>query len=247
MTEQDIQIRLNRLLDPYWEPHEFLTWYGVDLNNPDHGTKQLLAQATLWSGTFEEPSDLGAGPYNHWHWERFLQRREIVPITKAAAQLAMTVDQFRNVVERFQERVGYSAVGSPWANGSNCIVRRSFLRDFHKGFESTRRTIFANHPAYIYRVTTAIQSELGVSINPLRDLTDVKLETENPRPSYYIDDITNEPMGLGHEVFLDTGKPIELAPDACSWLTFANNEAILRPKLFGDRPGLTPEIIAQLR
>lgn len=112
---------------------------------------------------------------------------------------------------------------------------------------STRRTIFANYSAYIHRITEAIQTELGIIIVPSRDLTDIKIGSDNPRPTYYIDDITGEPIGLGHEVFLNTGKPIELAPDACSWLTVAKFEEILRPRLFGERPGLTPEIIEQLR
>ncbi len=247
MTTQEVQDRINRLLEPNWEPQEFLTWYGLDLNNPDIGTQKLLVQATIWSGTFENPSELGSGPYNHWHWEIFLQRRELVPITEAAAELAMSVGDFREVAERFKRSSGFSSVGDPWANESNCIVRQAFLRDFHKGFEGTRRAIFGSHSGYIQRVHEQITKQLNYTPTRTDDKTDIALQEMPPRPGYSIDCITGDAVGMGRDVFLDTGKPLQLRPDSCSWLTFAKFEEVLRPKALGSCERISEEVLSQLK
>lgn len=247
MTDEEVQTRLNLFLEPKWNPPEFLTWYGLDMINPDQGTKRLLAQAAFWAGTYQAPSVLGPGPYNHWHWEIFLQRRELVPITVAAAELAMSVNDFREVAERFKNSSGFSSVGDPWANESDCIVRKAFLRDFHKGFEATRRTTFGSYPSYIEKVHAQIASQLNYTPARTNDKTDIALEEIPCRPGYSIDCITGEPVGMGRDVFLDTGKPMQLRPDSCSWLTFAKYEHILRPKVLGGCERISNEILTRLK
>jgi hypothetical protein len=231
-----------------WQKIELERWYQLDFDN--RSTQQLLVQAEWFAGTFENPTSLREDmhdQYDHWHWETFLQRRELVPVTEAAAQLAMSVTDFREVADRFVTSPGVSAVGNPWANGSNCIVRKSFLRDFHKGFEGTRRVVFGNYPSYIQRIHEQIIGHLNYTPTRTNDESDVALGDTPPGPGYSIDCITQESVGMGRDVFLDTGKPIQLRPDCCSWLTFARFEDILKPKALGSHERLSEEILLRLK
>ena len=223
-------------------------WYQLDFNN--RPTQQLLVEAEWFAGTFENPTTLRGDlndQYDHWHWEVFLQRKELVPVTHAAAQLAMSVEDFRKVAVEFNKSPGASAVGDPWANGSNCVVRKSFLRDFHKGFERLRRTTFGSQSSYIRKIHAEIETDLKLKIKATEDETDKKLGVDPPGPGFQIDCITEETIGLGRDVFLETGKPISLAPDCCSWLTYSLYENILNKYLLGSRTGLDEEMIARLR
>lgn len=242
-----ISLRLGQFSRRLWTKSELENWYQIDF--ADIPTQRLLAETGWFAGTFDKPTTLkdGADHFNHWHWERFLQRRELVPVIDAAAQLAMSVADFRRVTEQFMKHPGVSSVGSPWANDSNCVVRKAFLRDFHKGFESLRRTIFASHSSYIRQIHHEISEQLGIRFETRFDCTDSILGETEPRSGYYVDCLTDEPVGLGREVFLEFKKPIELAPDCCSWLTFANHKNLILPYMLGNRPGLTQEIIDQLR
>jgi hypothetical protein len=242
-TNDEIQNELDLFLTREWSKEKFETWYGLDFDDPP--TKRILVQAACFAGTEDEPSEFGAGPFDHWHFEKFLQRRELVPLAAAAAEWAMTVEDFRRVVEAFRDSDAALIVAGP--GDATSIVHRSFLRDFHKGFDRLRRSLFANNSAFIQRIHREIREVLHVEVCATKDLTDEALGVEPSRPGYRIDCLTGEAIGLGREVYLETRKPIELAPDCCSWLTFANHESLLRPHMLGTRPGLDQATLERLR
>jgi hypothetical protein len=59
------------------------------------------------------------------------------------------------------------------------------------------------------------------------------------------DAITMDPVGLRYQVWLDTQKPVNLAPDVCSLKFYAKNEADLRPYVM--KGGEPEDIDAKLR
>ncbi|MBL9155793.1 MAG: hypothetical protein JNK37_25175 [Verrucomicrobiales bacterium] len=236
-TANEISLRLDQFKSRYWTKEQFNEWYNLDLD--DKPTLKLWVQAGLFAGTEGAESTLGPDPFDHWHFEVFLQRRELVPIAAAAASLAMDVPTFREVCEKFASSPGAAIVGSP--GESNSIVRKGFLRDFHKGFDSLRRRAFASHSNYIALLHEAIKMQLDLVVNRTIDLTDVALGESPPRAGYYIDCLTGEPFGLGNDVFLETQKPIQLLPDSCSLRTYACFENILRDHVLGAAPDLDSE------
>lgn len=244
-TDQQIKAKLEQFKSRYWTEQQLAEWYELDFS--DAPTQKILVQVGWFAGTYESPSTFGQGPFDHWHFEKFLQRRELVPITEAAARLAISVSDFRIVAENFSKSPLWGSVGYPWAFDSNCIVRGNFLRDFHKGFERLRRSQFGNYPSYIQRIHAEIRDVLGVSITSTVDKTDQALGISPPDPGYEIDCLTNEPIGMGHEIALDTPKPIELAPDYCSWFTFAKHQDVLGSEMLGTLPGLDEEMLKRLK
>jgi len=244
-TNEQIKGKLEQFRTRNWTKEQLAAWYQLDFDNVP--TQKILVQVGWFAGTYDSPSTFGSGPFDHWHFEKFLQRRELVPITEAAARLAVSVSDFRIVADNFDKSPLWGSVGHAWAFDSNCIVRGRFLGDIHKGFERLRRSQFGSYPSYIQRIHAEIRDVLGVSITSTVDRTDQALGVSQPNPGYEIDCLTNEPIGMGHEIALDTAKPIELAPDYCSWLTFAKYQDVLGSQILGTRPGLDEETLKRLR
>lgn len=229
-----------------WSQAEMEEWYCIDFGND--ATMRLVSQAAWFGGTENRPSNLrDRDCYDHWHWEVFLQRRNLMVIRDAAAQLSMSIEQFREITDALAVSASTAQIGTPWADYSNSVVNREYLRSFHRAFPNLQRVIFRNHSAYIERVHREIFDILHVRIETTEDLTDVKLGENPPRPGYYVDCITGEPVGLGHEISLSTRKPLELGSDYSSWITYANLTIPGLESKFDHRPGLTEEILNQLR
>lgn len=225
MTDK-ITERFHQFQTPLWTLEQFKQWY--DLDESDESTQKVLKQIQIFAGTEGEPSEFGTNPFNHWHFELALQRWDYVPVRQAAAELAMDVKTFRQVIEKFNEsELGVFVAASPQATDS--FVRRTFLRDFHKGFKSLRRIVFSSHDTYISRLHAAIQKDLNVDIQTILDPID-------KRPCHKVDCLTDEPVAIGNEVYLSTGKPIQLTPDCCSVYTYQDNEDSLRDHLLGLPP-----------
>lgn len=235
--------RLEQFRRRLWSQSEMTSWYNLDFN--DDGTNRLILQARLFAGTHDRPGELGANPYDHWHWEIFLQRRDLLPITQAAAELAMSVQQLRDVIGKFPEVELDRSFPDPWEHHSNSVIRKNFLRDFHNTFPNLRRVIFANYPAFITRLHAEIGAVLGIQIVTTRDKTDLALSEERVCPGYSIDFITGDPIGLGRAVYIDTGKPFELEFDSCSLLTFAHYQDDLRELVIGNPTGVADPVLME--
>lgn len=236
MTPEQTAERLALFRSRSWTRDQIADWYGIDWQDED--TLRILIQARLFAGTVEHETNLGDGPYDRIHLELFFQRRELVPLSIAAAEWAMSKEDFCAVSAAFNESDFAAFIGP--CGPTKCIIRRSFLRDFHKGFESLRRSVFANHPAYIQRIHHVIRTELHVPITTIFDCTDQRLDEPDPRPGYRIDCLTLPTVyiGLGREVPLETGKPIELAPDYCSCATLFDHGTLLETSVLGIRPAV---------
>ena len=238
-----IKERLQQFKTNLWPIDQFHEWYGLDVE--DVASQKILTQIGLFAGTHGEPSSFGADPFSHWHFELYLQRRELVPIRLAAAELAMSVEDFNKVIEAFKETPGCQIVGSP--GESTSFVRRSFLRDFHKGFDRLQRTIFSSHPSYILKLHHEIESDLNVKISTKLDAADEALKLKSPLPGHQIDCLTNKFISTGNDVYLQTGKPMQLAPDCCSILTYAKHQEDLESSLLGSAPVLDEGVLEALR
>jgi hypothetical protein len=232
MNLTNIERRLNQFKTREWKPKQFKDWYGIDFNKPK--TIKLLAQAAIFAGTNENQSlfteaNLNFADedkiYDHWHLEIFLQRRDLIPINVAASRLALTPDSFREITTKLSEEGHFLHLGDPWP--SDDIIHKRLLQDFHKGFPKMLRRTFSNHSNYITRLHTNIRDLYHIKFDTLRDCSDQALDKATQSTGYYTDFLTKKPIGLDRTVFIETGKPIQLEPDVCSWLTYVKNLSLL--------------------
>lgn len=83
----------------------------------------------------------------------------------------------------------------------------------------------------------AIASDLDIYFTPVSCITSEVLDPEGPDLAVAFDAITMDPVGLRYQVWLDTKKPVNLAPDVWSLKFYAQNEADLRPRVLrGSEP-----------
>jgi len=61
------------------------------------------------------------------------------------------------------------------------------------------------------------------------------------------DAITLEPVSLQYQVWLDLGKPINLRPDCCSTLFYAQERDVLHDYVMGTgEPDIPPELVGAI-
>ena len=241
ITETNVIHRLEQFKRRSWSEEELTEWYGLDFK--DHDTIRILVQAKWFAGTESTPSSLGSGPFDHRHLEVFFQRRELVPINLAAAELAMSREDFDKVLEMVEKSDDFLTVVKPRASKS--LIHRNFLRDIHKGFPALRSMYFGSQPSYIKQLHDQI-GKTGINVKT-RECPTSRYMGDNPvLPGNQVDCLTNEPIGIRYSVFLETSKPLELAPDVCSWLTFARFEKRLKDHIISLPPRLKKNTIKYL-
>lgn len=243
--DEAVLSRLEQFRRKFWTWEELASWYGVS-----EADRTLLDDTERFGGTVDLPSVFKEGPtphYNRWHFEVFLQRQELVPVRFVAAELAISIEQLQAVIEHLLADTlppGINRIPQP--RRSPNVLWKNFLRDVHKAFNSMRRTIFANHPAYIRLLHQTIRDELGVAVDTIttpcvENNSDTGQLIDTVRPQYFVDCITDEPVALGGHVYLDFRKPAELALDICSWKTFVQHKGLLADNAFAPK-SLTSEI-----
>ena len=80
-----------------------------------------------------------------------------------------------------------------------------------------------------------IQAALGITVTPVHCLTSQVIGETPPDFAHDFDSITNEPMGISFQLWLETEKPIQLRPDSCSWITYIRFEDVLKDQVVGRR------------
>ena len=113
------------------------------------------------------------------------------------------------------------------------IYRAALVSDFYKRLPGLAQTTFSSYSAFIRRFHQEIRSVLQVAVTPLLDDTSLRIGDDPPECAYGFDSITNEPMGIGYQVWLETNKPLQLRPDTCSWTTYLRFEDLLRGEVLG--------------
>jgi hypothetical protein len=242
VSRENVVKRLEQFKRRHWRQSEVSDWYGVDFT--DLATKKIIAQAMLFAGTSEHPSSYGSlEQCDHWHLEIFLQRRDLIPIKLAAAELALSVKDFRQVIEAMETRDDFLTF--PRAFAAKSFVFRNFLRDLHLGFPSLRRMIFASQPSFIKRLHNEIRSVLHLEVQT--EWCETSKILGGSLPGHEIDCLTDEPIGIGNSVWLDFKKPVQLTPDVCSWKTYARFQSELKPFVSLVPDDLTGEVMSQLK
>lgn len=227
MSPEAAKARLNQLLHPIWSFQQIEDWYGITL----FATPQtFLTHFQKWASTHrEDPSAaIEQGNLNRFDLELFMQDRGLVGVRAAAILLGMEVDSFRATLKAAE---GHELITEQEASGAfpaADIFQASFIGDFYKRFPKLTNFTFSSFPSFCLRLHAAITDGLSVLVTPAFCPTSIKIKEPTPDIGHDWDAITNEPIGLPFQIWLDTRKPIQLKPDICSWLTYSRFEDILK-------------------
>lgn len=229
--------RLEALKHPWCTAQLVKDLLGVDL---DAGADPKLA-ATLrsWAEKFRgdplvtRPSPSGLQVHRH-KLETFLLQNGLVSWKWAAIYYGLEAQVLQDVVGRFEADSYPVQVRS---SVSDQLVRQREAASLFRVFPSLRNKVFASHDGMCIAFHSAITSDLKIEFTPLHCVTSEILEPQGPDIAVAFDAITMDPVGLRYQVWLDTGKPVNLAPDVCSLKFYAKNEADLLPQLMkGSEP-----------
>lgn len=224
MTEDEVSNRLETVRKTRWKRAFFKEWYGVDLL--DKGSL-LFKQFETWVQRLTKKNEIiGEEDVEHWAFELFCQQREWVPLAEAAARFAMSPQDFK----LFLDAMGNKNLIAPSQIDGDVsgVYSESFLRNLPKLLPSFPRRTFTSQSSYTYEFHTTITTDLpDLHIHLLHCsvsewLKEVPVEAASDR-----DIITREPIGLGHQIWLEFKKPLALKPDACSIRTYAQHKSLL--------------------
>lgn len=229
-SEEDVRSRLAQFRRAWWTFQEVHEWYGIDLTVKP---QELLAQYRIWAeharnGDMEVLRDQ---EIDHWLLETFLEERELVPIRQASIRLALSQEDFKKA---FDVLAGKGFITEMERAGDYPgVFRRNILRDIHARIPELRHRIFPDYNTYILRLHEQFEN-LGIPLTSVRCSTSRALGDDPIDFAYDWDVLANQPMGLAHQVWLDTPKPLQLRPDACSWLTYVHHEELLHGEIIGN-------------
>jgi hypothetical protein len=218
--------RLKALMNP-WCPAALV----VDLLDIDLFADPKLAGAMRsWAARFRGDElvvrQTTSGPEVHRHaLEAFLLQNGLISWKWAAIYYGLETQVLRDVVDRLE---GVGDLVQVRSGVSDQLVRQREAASLFRAFPLLRNKVFASHDGMCIALHAAIASDLNINFTPVSCVTSAVLEPEAPDIAVAFDAITMDPVGLRYQVWLDTKKPVNLAPDVCSLKFYAKNETDLR-------------------
>ncbi len=221
MTDGDVQVRLNQVSKQRWSVDLVKEVYGVDLSEKS----SLVVQFKLWAGRYDKDLTVIGDDVDRWMFQLFLQDREWVPSTIAAPQLGLKKDDFENVLGKMKEKSFISEVEHGGLFPS--VYSKNFINDLPERLPSFPRQIWASRSSHVRAFHTALEKDLGFEVSLLLCSASIRFGDPDPEVSIEQDIITNEPIGLKYQDWMNFGQPIALKPDACSIFTLAQHAEVL--------------------
>ena len=202
-------------------------YYGLHWPLPD----ELEHDFGKWCMLKKRQPDRREDLISRYEIEAFMQQRSVVPKKWMAAQLGTDPASLDRVLE------GLSEIGMRRERYEvyHDLIDRSLPRDIVSSLPSLEFVTFSNHDSFCERVHAELFDVLRIRLEPLFCATSKLVHDDPPRYASDFDCITLEPVSGIHQMWLDFGKPLELAADRCSKLLYAGNREELRPYCAGTR------------
>lgn len=232
-TNSEVHTWMPRLKAVLWDFEWVKERYGIDLSSEP---QSFLAQYKIWAEGFRTNQNevLATKQINRNYLEVFLSQRNLAGINTAAMQLGMTTKSFIEAFEHAEEKGYISERESKGEFPAAKVYSLSSIKDFYKRFPRLSKMVFSTYPSFCRLLHRTLEDKFQFEVEPAICATSRKLGEEPLNIGYDIDMLTGEPIGLGHLVWLKTDKPIQLKPDGCSWLTYAQNEDYLQTHIDSD-------------
>jgi len=211
--------------------------YGLDLRSG-----KLRDYFERQSSLLKRPEILRDTQVHRYHFETTLQANQLVPRKWAAAKLGMTEASFRTMYS-YLETNGLLSTFHIIPE----LINKYFDDEITQLFNELRFTTFANHTAFCTKIHEALSSRFGLKIEPLYCVTSEVLKEQPCDFAQVFDCITLNPVGMKYKVWLDFKKPMNLRPDYCSTLFYAQERVALEPFLAGtEKPPIPAALLSYL-
>ncbi len=240
MTEA--QERRFSLLQNEWCDFPFiLELYGIDLRSESRFLRHFQSWAQMRGGT-EVVHD--EREIHRYRFETFLQTLKLLPKKWGALRLGMKVASLEELLGKLGG-AGLVFCYYP-SNDPTAFVGEKIDNDILDLFEELRFRAFSDHNHFCLRMHRAIQKRFEFEVEPEFDITSRSIYPDKSQWDYAHDwdAITLEPVSLQFQVWLDLGKPMNLRPDCCSTLFYAQERDLLREYVTGTgEPDIPPELV----
>ena len=227
MNEQERQ-RLDFLSAGPCVPVDYVgAYYGL----PWPLTDDLGRDFENWQAQRRRRVNCHAGAVSRYELETFMQQKNVVPKKWMAARLGMTeaslaalLNHLSDLQMRPQRYIVYLDA-----------IAESLSEDLVPNLPGLRFRVFSDHNSFCMRLHADLHRILGIEIEKLFCATSDRLGDYPRQIATDFDCITLEPLSGKHQVWLDFRKPMNLRPDRCSKMFYAENREALRPYSFGQQ------------
>ena len=209
-------------------PDEYVhDYYG--LSSPLPEDLDLGRDFEVWRSQLRRPVRCQPGHALRYELETFMQRKGVMPKKWMSARLGMTEASMDNLLSHLadiQMRPSRYVVYPD-------LIAKSFYDDLVPDLLGHKFITFLDEYHYCNWLHSELKKRLKIEIDPLFCQTSEQLG-ENPKQfARDFDCITLKPVSAKHQVWLDFRKPLNLRPDPCSKLFYAENRQELQPYSFG--------------
>jgi hypothetical protein len=194
-----------------------------------------------YRGNLRRPKQCPDDSVSRYEIEGFMSRANVLPHKWMAARLGMMEDSLDELLGHLPQ-LGMQPQRYAVLPG---FVAESLTEDIIRFLPGLKFKTFRDHNAYCERLHADLKQALQFDIQRLFCATSVAME-DYPRFSMHFDCLTLEPVSTKHSVWLDFHKPLNLAPDRCSKLFYAENRDELKPFIMGSEPEDIGEYVAFL-
>ena len=234
MTDPDVIQRINLFKRKLWQFPEVKNWYDIDLS-VEGG---FVARLKIWTTRFDDTTILNDFAYsciNHHYLELFMQDLGLTAKRGAAAQLGMAVESFNLFLKKGMEKKIIAEHEAQGVYPEVGVFSTQWVGDLHRRFPALEKMTFTSFSSFCRLLHKEIKEALGFEVIEQICPTSKAIGESLPEIGYEIDIITQEPVGLPFQIWLETDKPIQLKPDVCSWLTYIKHEAVLSSHAWSQR------------
>ena len=242
----DAQERRFSLLQNEWCDFPFiLDLYGLDLHTETRFLRHFQSWAQMRGGMEVVRDDR---EIHRYRFETFLQTLKLLTKKWGALRLGMSVSSLEELLSRLSD-AGLVYCYYP-SKDPTAFVGEKIDNDILELFEEFRFRTFSDHNNFCLRMHQAIEQRFGFEIEPEFDITSQSITTDRTQWDYAhdLDAITLEPISLQFQVWLDLGKPINLRPDCCSTLFYAQERDVLHEYVMGTgEPDIPPELVGAIQ
>ena len=235
----DIAGRLSQLKTQFCDKETFLQIYNMDLWSRDSEAAGLFR---VWADSLaRKPKVLFPDKIDRWAFERFLQIEQYLPTRNAAMRFAMSEIDFTNAVDLMCEKGMLPSYTSKYKELR--LFPISILDNLADHFKDMRFKFYNSQTEFINGFHNVIRKELELDITTIYSECSKSLNETPIEVAYEFDIITDEPMGIAHQVWLDFNKPLALKPDACSETTLNTYREYLQEWCFNQSADVNIQVL----
>jgi hypothetical protein len=227
MNELERQ-RLSFLIAGPCVPVEYINaYYGLPWPFPDDLSQDFGA----WQTQRRRRVNCHDGHVSRYDLETFMQQKDVMPKKWMGARLGMTVASLDGLLSRLPDLQMRPQRYVVYAD----LIADALYNDLAPNLPGLRFRVFSDHNSFCMRLHADLHKVLGIDVQRLFCSTSARMGDYPGQIASDFDCITLEPLSGKHQVWLDFRKPINLRPDRCSKLFYAENREVLRTYSFGQR------------